>query len=175
MSNLKFDLKILDLHWIKNEDDPNDLCAHGHVYLKIGDEVVSDKETGDWTVSSTALSLMRTIAKDYKKNDNDNQLLPCCGHFIIADDTEETVTIQGCENGINWTIVHTNGTVEHTTDKGEKGIIVKEDYKNLIFDFADQIEQFYKESRPKLIPADDFDRKGYLTFWKEWRRLRNKI
>jgi hypothetical protein len=175
MSNQKFDLKILDLHWIKNEDDPNDLCAHGHVYLKIGDEVVSDKQTGDWTLSSTALSLLRTIEKDYKKNDNDNQLLPCCGHFIIADDKEETVTIQGCDTGIDWTIVHTKGTIEHITEKGERGIIKKEVYRQLIFDFADKVEQFYKESRPKLIPTDDFERKGYLTFWKEWKRLRNKI
>lgn len=175
MSNQKFDLKILDLHWIKNEDDPNDLCAHGHVYLKIGDEVVSNNQTGDWTLSSTALSLLRTIEKDYKKNDIDNQLLPCCGHFIIPDDKEETVTIQGCDTGINWTITHNNGTVEHLTDKGEKATIEKEDYKKLIFDFADNVEQFYNQSQPKIIPTDDFDRKGYLTFWKEWRRLRNKI
>jgi hypothetical protein len=175
MSNQKFDLKILDLHWIKNEDDPNDLCAHGHVYLKIGDEVVSNDQTGDWTLSSTALSLLRTIEKDYKKNDTDNQLLPCCGHFIIPDDKEETVTIQGCDTGINWTITHNNGTVEHLTDKEEKATIEKEDYKKLIFDFADNVEQFYKQSKPKIIPTDDFDRKGYLTFWKEWRLLRNKI
>jgi hypothetical protein len=175
MSNLTFDLKIIDLHWIKNEDDPNDLCAHGHVYLKIGDEIVSDGETGDWTLSSTALSLMRTIEQDYKKNDYDNQLLPCCGHFIIADDKEETVTIQGCDTGINWTITHRNETVEHQTDKGEKAIIKKGDYRKIVFSFADKVEQFYKDSQPKIIPTDDFDRKGYLTFWKEWRRLRNKI
>jgi hypothetical protein len=172
----QFDLKILDLHWINNEDDPNDLCAHGHVYLKIGNEIVSDKESGDWTLSSTALSLMRTIDKDYKKNNNDNQLLPCCGHFIIADDQGENVTIQGCGNGIDWTIIHhSNGTVEHVTEKGEKGIITNEDYRKLISGFADKVEQFYKDSKSKTIPEDDFDKKGYLIFWKEWKRLRNKI
>jgi len=175
MSNQTLDLRIIDLHWIKNEDDPNDLCAHGHVYLKIGNEIVSDKETGDWTLSSTALSLLRSIEKDYKKNNYDNQLLPCCGHFFIADDQEETVTVQGCDTGIDWTITHINGTVEHVTDKGEKGVIEKEKYKKLIFDFADKVEFFYKESRPKEIPTDNFDKKGYLTFWKEWRRLRNEI
>lgn len=41
MTDNNFDIKILDLHWIKDVDDPTDLCAHGHVFVKIGDEVCS--------------------------------------------------------------------------------------------------------------------------------------
>ncbi len=104
MTDNNFDIKIIDLHWIKNVDDPTDLCAHGHVYLKIGDHVVSDKATGDWTLSSTALSLLRTIENDYEKDGYSNQLLPCCGHFFIADDVLETVLVQGCDTGIDWKI-----------------------------------------------------------------------
>ena len=37
--------------------------------MKIGDQIVSDRETGDWTLSSTALSLLRTIEKDYEKDE----------------------------------------------------------------------------------------------------------
>ena len=175
MDNETFDLKILDLHWIKDEDDPNDLCAHGHIYLKIGEEIISDKEKGNWNLSSVALSLMRTIENNYRKGDNGNQLLPCCGHFIIANENEEFVTILGCSNGIDWTITHKNEFVEHITENGQKGVINKAEYKKLIYSFADKVEEFYKDSQPKIIPEDEFDRKGYLTFWKEWRRLRNKI
>lgn len=175
MTGKTFEIKILDLHWIKYVDDPSDHCAHGHVFLKIGDQVVSDVATGDWTLSSTALSLLRTIEMDYEKDDFSNQLLPCCGHFFIADDNQETVIIQGCDIGIDWTIIHTNDNkVRHVLENGYELTIAKDTYKKIVFDFADQVEKFFNDSKPKTIPADDFDRKGYLTFWKEWRNLRDK-
>ena len=92
---------------------------------------------------------------------------------MIADDKEESVNIIGCPNGIDWTILHHNDTIEHLTDNGAKGIINVKDYKTVVFSFADQVEQFYKDSRRKSLPEDEFDKKGYLTFWKEWRRLRH--
>ncbi len=176
MSNLKFDLKILELHWIKNEDDPTDLCAHGHVYVRIGDEVISDKDSLDVTVSSTALYLMRTLKGNYKKDDYASQLLPCCGHFFMADGKNDLVSIMGCPRGIDWTIIHTDDNkVKHISDSGQEVLIEKKIYTKIVLDFADQVENFYKTSLPKTIPTDDFDRKGYLTFWKEWRLLRNNI
>ena len=93
MTNKDFDIKILDLHWIKGIDDPTDLCAHGHVFLKFGDEVVADKDSLDVTVSATALHLMLTLKDNYKKDDFASRLLPCCGHFIIADDKRDFVNI----------------------------------------------------------------------------------
>lgn len=175
MNDSQFEIKILELHWINNVDERTDLCAHGHVYLKIGDQIVSDKATGDWTLSSTALSLLRTIEKDYEEDDYSNQLLPCCGHFFIADDKQETVIVQGCNIGIDWKIIHTNDNkVRHVLDNGYEVSIDKDTYKNIVFEFADQVEQFFKDSKPKAIPIDDFDKKGYLTFWKEWRTLRGK-
>lgn len=170
-----FDIKILDLHWINDFDDPNDLCAHGHIYLKIGDLIVSDFNTGDWTLSSTALSLLRTIEKNYVKDNYSNQLLPCCGYFFIADDKQDGVIIQGCDTGIDWKIIQLNNSnIKHIFDNGYEITIDKEIYKSKVLEFADQVEQFFKDSKPKIIPTDDFDRKGYLTFWKEWRNLRDK-
>ena len=81
MTKEQFELRIIDLHWINNEDDPTDLCAHGKVYLRIGDEILSNEESGNWTLSAAALSLMRTIKTDYKTGDFGSQLLPCCGFF----------------------------------------------------------------------------------------------
>jgi hypothetical protein len=175
MKDRNFEIKILDLHWIQNFDSPEDLCAHGHLYLKIGNQVISDKQTGDWTLSSTALSLLRTIENNYERDEYSNQLLPCCGHFFIADDNEETVIIQGCNIGIDWKIIHSdNNKVKHILEHGYEISLNRDDYKSIVLNFADEVEQFYRDSKVKVIPTDDFERKGYLTFWKEWRRLRDK-
>ncbi len=175
MPDKNIEIKILDLHWIKNIDSPADLCAHGHVYVKIGEEVVADKESLDVTVSATALYLMRTLKSNYKKDDYASQLLPCCGHFIIAEDGKESVSICGCQSGIDWTIVHIDSNkIKHITVNGEYAIIDKDDYKEMVLAFADQVENFYKTSLPKILPADEFDRNGYLAFWKEWEKLRSE-
>jgi len=175
MNSSNFDIKILDLHWIKDVDEPTDLCAHGHVLVKIGNEIVADKNSLDVTVSATALYLMRTLEADYKKDDYASQLLPCCGHFIIADEKKDFVNICGCPNGIDWTIIHIDDNkVKHIADSGEEATIDETTYQKIVLDFADQVENFYKLSSPKIIPSDDFDKKGYLTFWKEWRHLRDK-
>lgn len=174
MTDHSFDIKIVDLHWIKHVDDPADLCAHGHVFVKIGDEVVSDQDSPGITISSTALYLMRTIKGNYKKNDYASQLLPCCGHFFMADEENDAVNIMGCPNGIDWTIIHTrDGKVKHITESGQEAIIDEEAYKKIVLDFADQVERFYQASLPKTIPTGDSDKRGYLAFWKEWRRLRD--
>lgn len=172
MTDQTFDIKILDLHWLKNIDDPTDLCAHGHLYVKIGNQIVSDKEAGDWTISATALYLMRTIKSNYKANDFASQLLPCCGHFMLLEEKTNKLLIIGCPSGIDWTIVHQDNKVKHITDNGQEAVLDIQEYKTLVFNFADQVEQFYKDSAPKNIPDDESDKHAYLTFWKEWRELR---
>jgi len=175
MTGTSFEIKILDLHWIKNVDDPADLCAHGHVFVRIGNEVISDEESADVTLSSTALYLMRTLTQNYKKDDYVSQLLPCCGHFFIADEGYNSVNILGCPNGIDWTIIHTDDNkVQHTSEYGQQAVVDEATYQQIVLDFADQVENFYKSSLPKTIPNDNFDKAGYLTFWKEWRNLRDK-
>jgi hypothetical protein len=44
MTENNFDIKLLDLHWIKDIDDPTDLGAHGSVFVRIGNEIVADKD-----------------------------------------------------------------------------------------------------------------------------------
>lgn len=174
MADNTFIIKILDLHWIEDVDDPTDLCAHGHVFVKIGNEVIADKDSLDVTLSSTALYLMRTLNNDYKKGNYASQLLPCCGHFFMADEGNDYVNIMGCPSGIDWTIIHTaDNKIKHISDSGHEVTIDKKTYLKIVVDFVGQVENFYKSSLPKTIPTDDFDKRGYLTFWKEWRNLRN--
>lgn len=169
-------IQLSDLYWIQNTDDPDDLCAHGNVLVKIDDEVIIDKEQGlEVTVSATALYLMRTLEEDYTPGDFGSQLLPCCGHFIIADEVNDFVTICGCPSGIDWIILHINEhQIKHIFESGHEVVIEKEQYIKQVLNFADAVADFYKISQPKRIPEDDFDRKGYLTFWKEWQNLREQ-
>lgn len=171
--NSVFELKIINLHWIDNEDTASDLCAHGYVFLKIGNETVCDKETLDVTVSATALYLMRTLESNYKEGDFGNQLLPCCGHFYVPVSVDE-VYILGCPSGIDWTIEHLEEGVRHMTKNNEVCLIDFEYYKTIVLAFADTVAKFYDDSLPKELPIDEFDAKGYEAFWNEWSSLRNK-
>ncbi|MGL4582101.1 MAG: hypothetical protein ACRCVU_03855 [Flavobacterium sp.] len=174
MTNNQFIIKVSNLHWIKNTDEEYDLCAHGDVFLQIGYEVVSNEHTLDVTVSATALYLLRSLTENLNEHNHDSQLIPCCGHFMYFDENERLV-IGGCPSGIDWTIEHINDTeIKHTSDKGTEVIINKDEYREIVYAFADEVQNFYRESKSKILPTDEFSRDGYLGFWKEWNRLRNK-
>jgi len=171
-----FEISILRQHWIKDDgtDDPEDLCSHGTVTVQIGKEVICDNH--NVTTSAAALHLMRTTKLNYSPMDFAGQLLPCCGHFMTVADNGETLYIHGCPNGIDWTVKHfENGFVYLTTESGNHMIITTEEYKNTIFNFADEVEAFYAASSPKILPDDENDREAYKLFWNEWNNLRNSI
>ena len=169
-----FHIEILSLYW-KDEttDYPDDLCLHGDVVVTIGEEIL---EYECANVSATALLLLKTLTEScVKKEQWGTQMLPCCGFTFFPNDALDTVDICGCPNGIDWTIIHIDDNkVKHISDSGEEATIDETTYQKIVLDFADQVENFYKLSSPKIIPSDDFDKKGYLTFWKEWRHLRDK-
>jgi len=170
-----FDIRIINLHWINNEDDAIDLCAHGHVFVKIGNEIVADENSLDITVSSTALYLLRTLNQNYSPGDFASQLLPCCGFSFMPDRANNTIAILGCASGIDWMVEHIDNTyVKHTTASGANTIISKKQYQEIVFGFVDQVEAFYNASSPKKLPEDEYDKLGYLMFWEEWWRLRNE-
>lgn len=175
-----FELKVLQLHWIKGEKQEeanrDDLCAHGSLYVRIGEQILSDASTGPWTLSATALYLMRTVFQDHKVGDFFNHLLPCCGHFFIASDDGNSVVITGCPTGVDWNIEHlSNHTIKHSTPKGAEGYIHLEDYKKLVVAFAEAVELLYQESLPKNTPTDEFAKEGYKAFWKEWKALKSAL
>ena len=169
-----FEIEILKFHWI-NKDDPNDkqdLCLHGEIFIRIGDEILSDFESGSWTLSAASFFLLRTLKTDYKPDDFENQLIPCCGHFIVAEENKP-VFIYGCPNGIDWSIKHITGRqVKHISQKGSEATITEEEYRMIVFDFADKVEQYYKDN-PRVLPEDEFDLQGYKGFWRDWKYLRN--
>ncbi|MCI6737350.1 MAG: hypothetical protein MR593_04425 [Intestinibacter sp.] len=57
---------------------------------------------------------------------------------------------------------------------GGETLIDIDEYTKVVFDFADKIEVFYKSCKEKVLPDDDFDREGYIKFWREWNNRRHK-
>jgi hypothetical protein len=168
----QFEIKLLNINWIGNlPDDGRDLCAHGKVYLRIGTTILSDDRNQDWTVSATALFLLRTLNIDYHEGDFYNFLLPCCGHSLVKEKNKPLI-ISGCNTGIDWNIQHLdNGLVKHFTKDGIEGIIQEEHYKKQIYDFSDRVENFYNKSKKRRF-YDKYDKKAYQEFKREWNELR---
>ena len=166
-----FSIDAFNFAWINGEkDNPEDLCLHGHAVAIIGDR----KYEYDATISATALYLLKSLEEDHIIY-HDNQMLPCCGFFIIANDDLDSVTISGCPNGIDWSILHNNNdSVTIVTDDGTEEEIPLKEYRDEVFRFADKIENYYSLCSPKVLPKDAFDRNGYIAFWNEWHRRRGK-
>ncbi len=170
-----FELRLLDLHWLVDDAPQVDLCAHGHVRVRIGSDIVADASSLDVTVSATALYLLRSLTTDFIPHQQASQLLPCCGHYWFLEENNPLVLLMGCANGIDWSIIHTpNQHVRHVAESGQEAIIPFAVYQQLVLNFADQVEQFYASSQPKILPVDEDDRRAYLAYWAEWRNLRDK-
>ena len=163
-----FKIDATDFVWINGEqDDPEDRCLHGHAAAVIGGRTLEY----DCTVSAAALYLLKTLTEDHVRG-KDNQLLPCCGFFLIANDDLTNVSIVGCDSGVDWSVLHEGDQVRLVLEDGTQEVVALEDYRDEVFRFADKVEAFYRACTPKKLPEDEFDRNGYLAFWNEWRRRR---
>ena len=166
-----FSIKVSNLHWMDGVNQSEDLCLHGDAIAVIGDEVL---KYDDATVSSTALYLLKSIKENHKIYES-NQMLPCCGFFMIANEALSKVDICGCPNGVDWSVLHENDNVILITETGKRSVIPIDEYRKTVFDFADLIESFYNDAEDKILPKDEFDRNGYVAFWNEWRTLRYEV
>jgi hypothetical protein len=163
-----FKIDVTALHWMEGTSPATDLCLHGHTVAAIGDETLEY----DATVSATALYLLKTLKKEHRMGEGENPMLPCCGFFLIADDTLSSVEIMGCPNGVDFSVLHESGQIVLVTESGKRTVVPTEEYKEAVFAFADKIEAFYRSSAKKVLPDDAFERNGYIAFWNEWKRLR---
>ncbi len=174
---MDLEIKLLSSHWIKFEDDEEDLCAHGQVRVRVGGEIIVDegKKENFWTTSAMAMHLLRTLEKNHNPEKLVGEhIIPCCGHHIDHLDNEESVHIQGCMTGFNFWVEHNSNKVILTTDNDTKIEMSFDDYKIEVIGFVDKVEDLYKTSKPKKLPEDDYDRKGYELMWEEWRERRQK-
>src|SRR5699024_6157336 len=107
-----FKIDVEKLYWIDGkDDDPEDLCLHGDIVVTIGEEIIDYS----CTVSAAALRMLRTLSRDHLPTIGE-QMLPCCGHTMIANETLDEVDIIGCDDGIDWTVIHENSMVKIITE-----------------------------------------------------------
>ena len=163
-----FHINAANLHWLEGIE-ASDQCLHGHGIAVIGERRLEY----DCTVSATALQLLKSLTEDHMIYE-DNQLLPCCGFFLIPDQAEKNVCISGCPNGIDWTVRHVESGVELILEDGYAVTVPMDEYRREVLAFVQKIEDFYNAAPPRPVPEDDFDRKGWQTFWKEWHRRKEQ-
>ena len=166
-----FKIKADHFEWIGGTaDDPKDLCLHGHVTVQFGDIVLEDHGT----VSATALYLLKTLSEDKIMAHHDIQMIPCCGHCLIANADLTEVQISGCDNGTDWSTIHEGNAVRFVLPSGREEVVSLRDYRYEVLDFADSVKRFYDACTPKELPGNEFDRNGYIAFWNEWQRRYNE-
>ena len=167
-----FSIEIKRLWWIRDDgnDDPEDLCLHGEVIVRIGDESFGD----GCCASASALYHLRTLTENHIACYDEHpytQMLPCCGHCMF-EATDGSVDISGCPNGDDWTVHHMKAGVELTTKNGSITVVPFEEYRTNVLAFADQVMAYYFHCQPKSLPKEEFERNAYFAFWREWARRR---
>ena len=162
-----FKIKAGEFEWIGGAaDDPKDLCLHGHVTVRFGDTVLEDHGT----VSATALYLLKTLTEDKVVAPYDIQMIPCCGHFLIANKELTEVQISGCDTGTDWSTIHEGDTVRIILPSGQEEVVSLREYRCEVLGFAESVKRFYDACTPKELPKNEYDRNGYIAFWNEWQR-----
>ena len=166
-----FKIRADQFEWINGaKDDPQDLCLHGRVTAQFGDTILEDHGT----VSATALYLLKTLTEDKLMQPYDIQMIPCCGHFLMANSDLTEVQISGCDTGTNWSTVHEGDSVRFILPTGQEEVVSLREYQYEVLDFAKSVKRYYDACTPKEIPEDEFDRNGYIAFWNEWHRRYNE-
>jgi hypothetical protein len=169
-------LQPVNLRWIQGAaDDPTDLCAHGDVEFRIGDDVLLDTNGKDLTVSAAALYLLRTLSLPHSKEAPvGDHLFPCCGFAMWDIPDQADVALCGCPNGEDFEVLHQvdgAGVVVQAAD-GRRWKVGWPEWRAAVLGFADRVSKFYAACSPKQ-PSED-DAAGFRKFKAEWEHRRGK-
>ena len=136
------ELYATDLHFLGDtpKDRVHDYCVHGKVVFKI-DACNLSNEDSDWCVSASAYRFLRSIFDNHFTG-ADEQMIPCCGHFLIPSQNKTCVTIIGCPNGIDFDIIHEDNNIIIRTQDGTTYTVTFNDYKAAVLSYANQIQDF---------------------------------
>jgi len=171
MENI-FEFHLLNIHWFDDNISTEDLCAHGKVFIKINNEIISDNNSKDWTLTVTGLYLLRSLNNNYEPYMYNGFLLPCCGFDFWLDDNDK-VFFTGCNDGIDMFIEHNEDkNVKIKTLNGVETIINKSEFANIIYKFISEIEAFYLNNEKRKPNKENEE--GYKAFWDEWNYLKRE-
>jgi hypothetical protein len=176
VSLAQFEIEITRQCWIRDtpESEGHDLCSHGNLRLIIGGAVIlpGDDER-EYTISTSALALLRTIESDHVPPSPDGvELILHCGMLLMLS----------CPIGVDWTVRHGDGRVrlsdvvrvdtigDETPFPDLDAELSEDDYRVHIVAFAQGARDFF-DGVEKEIDPDDIDAKLYPAFWEEYERL----
>jgi hypothetical protein len=170
-------LEVRDLEWVKGpEDDPSDPCAHGRVALAVDGVEFVRPDDGQWTVSASALFLLRTLEHDHTADapvSEGCQMFPCYGFSVWPADNRFGIVCMGCPNGVDPEIA-TDGT-RTTIRLGDRvASLPRDEWRAGVLRFVDDVLALYARSSPKAAPSDAEDRKGWAAFWRELHERRER-
>lgn len=163
-------LQAQTLTWLNTQgDSPSDLCAHGTVLFVIdGLEFVTP--TDEWTLSATAIYLLRTLEQDHTPdNQVGEHIFPCCGNSMYDVEDSKDVLIVGCQNGIDVSVVHRDGLVVVTSVDGDFRSVSESEWIEAVLRFSREVRSFYDSSAPKE-PFDELQQAGFEKMMAEWDR-----
>jgi len=169
MPDPAFEIDITRQGWIAPEPESAraDLCSHGDVRLVIGGRVVAAGDVGEYTISTSALALLRTLESDHTSGSGD-QLVLHCGLLLMTS----------CPIGIDWSVTHSDGEVRlsEVVRCDELGTVVafpeievvlpQSEYRGQIVHFAEKAKRPFAGA--EKVFADDVDRQLYEEFWGEY-------
>jgi len=169
-------LIVQEFQWVRGkEDDPEDKCAHGRVLFQVNDTIFV-KPDDVWTVTTSALYLLRTITENHTIEDpvsETNFLFPCCGFIVWPAGERFEVLCMGCCNGVDVEIIHHQGMVMVKSPAGSEEVSESE-WTAAVLGFVNSVQAFYDTSAPKVDIKDEFDRQGWEAFWQEWEKRYQK-
>jgi len=173
----QFKIKILDQYWVdKNPNNKDDLCSHGLLSITADELTITDENDIDWTLSTTGLTLLRTLSNDFISADSSYPIVQHCGQLGMI----------GCPISLTWDVIHNGELVTlknfqkllTTNEKdaikfGDKEIqLDSTSYIREVVRFADNIKDFF-DGHPRTF-SDDHYKNDYESFWIEFNKLLDK-
>jgi hypothetical protein len=167
MSTAGFELEIMEQGWLDVPDaERDDLCSHGDLRLVIGGRVIAAGDgSGDYTISTSALSLLRTLESDHGRGPRvvPTSLVMHCGMLLMTS----------CPEGIDWSVSHQDGrvlladVVKNETERfpGLAAELSEDEYRRSIVAFAEAAKEPFAAVEKSL---DESTRAEYEAFWREY-------
>ena len=174
MIDSDFEIEIITQGWL--ESTPGhaeyDLCSHGDIRVVIGGCTIAPvDDESDYTISTSALALLRTLESDHSPEQPvADRLVLCCGMILMTS----------CPIGIDWSVSHLGGRVRlhdvvryDSVDESEAvrfpGLSVElseDEYRRRIVAYAEKAKQLFEGVEKTL--DEDWERQVYEEFWQEY-------
>lgn len=173
-----FEIKIVNQYWIdENPANTTDLCSHGEIFLEINGLNILNRDDGDWSISTSALQLLRSVINDHTI-DKDRPLILHCGMLLMV----------GCPIRVDWKVNHINNItkieqVQKLLTTNEQNLIKyneanveveRKEYAQKIIKFSDDVYNFFQHTPARAFDSE-YEKRDFQEFWSEFNALRKKI